>query len=117
VIDARDVSMNRRADDRTMPRLVLCAFVVLALLNTADIILTRMVVAKVGPGAESNGVARALLSGYWPEIIKLMVLGGLIWRTVTRPKVTAAWLAAVYSVVGIYAVTVFLNYQVWNRVG
>jgi Na+/proline symporter len=117
VIDGGEVSKNRRADDRTMFRLVLGAFAVLAVLNCADVVLTRIVVAKVGAGAESNGVARAMLSGYRPEIIKLVVLSGLIWRTVTRPRVTAAWLAAVYSVVGVYAVTVFLNYQTWNNVG
>ena len=108
---------QRRSDDRQAQRFAAFALIALAALNTADVLLTRAVIHRVGLRAEANVFARAMLSGYHAELIKLLVCGALILKTITRPRITLGWLVALYAAVGVYAMTVVVNLLAWRAVG
>ena len=90
------------------------AVAVIAVLNLADIVTTRVVLAHTG-ATESNPLASALLSGGRVGLIKAIVLLGLIVR-VPRRRPTVAFHAVLWFVAGFYVLTVVSNLLVLYRV-
>lgn len=87
-------------------RAVLIALVALVALNTADLVTTRLALAR--GGIEANPLAKVMLSGYRVEIVKAVALLALAWRVMTRTP--TLWVAlAAWAVTGVYAMTVVSN--------
>ena len=88
------------------------ALAAIAVLNLADILTTR---AVVGHGAiESNPLSAILLTNGRVELVKAIVLAGLIYR-VPRRRATVALHAVLWFVAGFYALTVMSNLLVLQR--
>ena len=90
------------------------AVAVIAVLNLADIVTTRIVLAH-SSATESNPLASALLSGGRVGLIKAIVLLALIVR-VPRRRPTVAFHAVLWFVAGFYFLTVVSNLLVLYRV-
>ena len=90
------------------------AVAAIAVLNLADIVTTRVVLAHTG-ATESNPLTSALLSGGRVGLIKAIVLLGLIVR-VPRRRPTVAFHAVLWFVAGFYFLTVVSNLLVLYRV-
>jgi Domain of unknown function (DUF5658) len=87
---------------------------VIALLNLADILTTRVVLAHTG-ATESNPIASALLAGGRVGLLKGGVLLALILR-VPRRAPTVAFHALLWFVAGFYFLTVVSNLLVLRQV-
>ena len=90
------------------------AVAAIALLNLADIVTTKIVLAHTG-ATESTPLASALLSGGRVGLIKAIVLLALIVR-VPRRRPTVAFHAVLWFVAGFYFLTVVSNLLVLYRV-
>ena len=89
------------------------AVAAIAVLNLADILTTKAVLAHTG-AVESNPLASALLSGGRVGIIKAIVLLGLIIRVPKRAP-TVAFNAVLWFVAGFYFLTVVSNLLVLQK--
>jgi hypothetical protein len=90
------------------------AVAAIAVLNLADVLTTRAVLAHTG-AVEGNPLAAALLTGGRVEYIKAAVLAGLILR-VPRRRPTVAFHAILWFVAGFYFLTVVSNLLALQRV-
>jgi hypothetical protein len=90
------------------------AVAAIAVLNLADILTTRMVLAHTS-GVEANPVASALLAGGRVGLLKAGVLLALIYR-VPRRRPTVAFHAVLWFVAGFYFLTVVSNLLVLHQV-
>ena len=90
------------------------AVAVIAVLNLADIVTTRLVLAHT-TGVEANPLASALLTGGRVGLIKAAVLVVLIYR-VPRRRPTVAFHAVLWFVAGFYFLTVVSNLLVLHQV-
>ena len=90
------------------------AIAAIAVLNLADIVTTRVVLAHSN-ATESNPLASALLAGGRVGLIKAGVLLALILR-VPRRRPTVALHAVLWFVAGFYFLTVVSNLLVLQKV-
>lgn len=94
-------------DGAMLHRASLIGVALLAVLNVADLVTTRLVLHHAG-GVEANPAARALLSGHRVEIVKLTILVLLVWRVV-RDRASLPWTCLVWLAVGYYTLAVVSN--------
>jgi hypothetical protein len=100
---------------RNLRASIAIAVAVIAVLNLADVLTTRAVLAHAG-AVESNPLASALLSGGRVGLIKAIVLTGLVVR-VPRRAPTVMFNAVLWFAAGFYFLTVVSNLLVLQRVG
>jgi len=108
-----DIDLTLAADEtlaaavaRQHRKAVLIALVALVVLNAADLVTTRLALAR--GGIEANPLAKIMLTGYRVEIVKALALLALAWRVMTRNP--TLWVAlAAWAVTGVYAMTVVSN--------
>jgi hypothetical protein len=95
--------------DRTRVRqLTLAAFVVLAALNVADVLTTRMVLAH-HVASEANPLAGALLGNGTILWVKLFCVLALALSTLKRSRPRVGMLLGAWVAVGLYAAAVLSN--------
>lgn len=110
MIDALDmhdrIQVTYQFDTR---RHTFAAIGLLAVLNAADIVLTRMILAHTGVRAEANPVARLLLVDFRVEMAKVLILVALGVRVVRSRASNLNVLCLAWGVVGFYVMTVAVN--------
>jgi len=112
VVEA-DVEESGRRADRLVGSMAV-GVAAIALLNLADILTTRAVLAHSG-ATESNPLAASLLTGGRVGLLKAGVLLALILR-IRRQRPTVAFQAVLWFVAGFYFLTVVNNLVVLQRV-
>jgi hypothetical protein len=101
--DATAVTLDRRT--------IVIPVALLAVLNLADVVLTRLALAA--GAVEVNPLARILLAGGRVELLKVAVLCALALRAARR-RPTLAFAVACWTVTGAYAMVVASNLlSVW----
>lgn len=95
--------------ERTIKRFTVVGVVLLAVLNAADAVTTKLILAKVPVGAqEANPIAQLLLSGRRLLFVKLAIVA-LLGMAVLRDRPRLGLLIGVSVVVGFYATAVVSN--------
>jgi len=81
---------------------------VLVVLNIVDLVLTRRFLA-LGMG-EGNPLMATAVRSWTAAVCKAAILGGLVWSFARRPA-TATRLALVWTGVGIYVLSAYVNFE------
>ena len=109
---ATAASTSTRSDtalDRSGVRqLTLSAFVILAVLNVADVLTTRMVLAHQA-ASEANPLAAVLLGNGTIMWVKLFCVLALALSTIRRSRPRIGMLLGAWTGVGVYAAAVLSN--------
>jgi hypothetical protein len=107
---AFDLRLEHRGTTRAqVSRTTIAAAALLAVLNVADVITTRMVLSY--PHAiEQNPVARALLGNFKIDVFKVAVCAFLAFKTLRSPaNATVKWACSLWFVNGYYVMTILNN--------
>ena len=95
--------------ERKIKRFTVVGVVLLAVLNAADAVTTKLILTKVPAGArEANPIAELLLSGRRLLFVKLAIVA-LLGMAVLRDRPRLGLLIGVSVVVGFYATAVVSN--------